>query len=533
MRSIWASLGLCLGLAALWPQTSEAACYGSGTSWTCQAGSTIAEVNTAIGSASDGTVMTFQAGNYTWNSGTINNFSNSAGITLTCETQNACNVTVGGSTFLELSYSGANTRLYRISGFSFQNGTCPICIHVHTMSSGGGGTLERFRLDHNTFTNFSASGVVLQIGATDRGGSVFGVADHNTLTAPLAHIFVHTLGPGSVQDSPPYSWGPSRRGSSNNFFIEDNTMTFGMADINLRHCMDVWRSGAVVYRFNISQNCRVATHGVVHGGVANWEVYRNQIERTAGSGSWTDCTRCIQSQGSGEMYIWDNAFIGASGIVNSAAITIMHYRSAPDADFHGPMGQCDGTRSVDGNISPISTYHGWPCMAQPGRMEVGGTPVWGKLAPLAIFRNYNASTNAKQDGVPSHPWNEPNYGPLHLLANRDYYNAVSASPQISPTSPFNGTTGIGHGTLANRPTNCTHTTAPGGDEGGGVMYWATDQGSWNVSGDGRGSGVLYRCSAANTWTVHYTPYTYPHPLQALGSARSTNPQDIPANLQVR
>jgi len=45
-----------------------------------------------------------------------------------------------------------------------------------------------------------------------------------------------------------------------------------------------------------------------------------------------------------------------------------------------------------------------------------------------------------------------------------------------------------------------------------VGYWATDQGSWNQSGSG-GQGVLYKCTATNTWTLYYTPYTYPHPLQ--------------------
>ncbi|HJT68698.1 MAG TPA: hypothetical protein VJ731_00785, partial [Terriglobales bacterium] len=42
------------------------------------------------------------------------------------------------------------------------------------------------------------------------------------------------------------------------------------------------------------------------------------------------------------------------------------------------------------------------------------------------------------------------------------------------------------------------------DQGrGGVGYFATDQGP---------QGTLYTCSALNTWTVHYVPYTYPHPL---------------------
>ena len=96
-----------------------------------------------------------------------------------------------------------------------------------------------------------------------------------------------------------------------------------------------------------------------------------------------------------------------------------------------------------------------------------------------------------------------------IINNRDFFAEVSQSAQTSPTSPFNGTVGTGFGTLANRPTTCTQH----------VGYWATDQGNWNQSGHG-GQGQLYVCSATNTWTLYYTPYTYPHPL--------TGTQDPPA-----
>jgi hypothetical protein len=92
-------------------------------------------------------------------------------------------------------------------------------------------------------------------------------------------------------------------------------------------------------------------------------------------------------------------------------------------------------------------------------------------------------------------------------ANRDYYGEVSQSAQSSSSSPFNGTSGTGYGTLAHRPSTCTT----------GVGYWATDQGNWNSSGANLGQtgsqqGELFLCTATNTWTLSYTPYTYPHPL---------------------
>ncbi|MFN0171047.1 MAG: hypothetical protein ACKV22_31905 [Bryobacteraceae bacterium] len=107
-----------------------------------------------------------------------------------------------------------------------------------------------------------------------------------------------------------------------------------------------------------------------------------------------------------------------------------------------------------------------------------------------------------------------------VIRNRDYYmEDANQAAQTNSTSPFNGTTtvGMGHGTLANRPTTCTT----------GVGYWVTDQGSWNQSGSG-GQGQLYKCTATDTWTLYYTPYTYPHLLAAQGT--TTTPPAPPTNL---
>jgi hypothetical protein len=103
-----------------------------------------------------------------------------------------------------------------------------------------------------------------------------------------------------------------------------------------------------------------------------------------------------------------------------------------------------------------------------------------------------------------------------IIANRDFYAEVSQSAQSLPTSPFNGTVGTGYGTLANRPTTCTPR----------VGYWATDQGSWNQSGSG-GQGQLYVCSATNTWTLYYTPFSYPHPV-TVGTGGPTPPTNLAA-----
>jgi hypothetical protein len=109
---------------------------------------------------------------------------------------------------------------------------------------------------------------------------------------------------------------------------------------------------------------------------------------------------------------------------------------------------------------------------------------------------------------------------IRVIANRDWYSDNSngtPKAQTSAKSPFNGTSGVGFGTLANRPTTCTPR----------VGYFATDQGSWNTSGNGFGQGELFVCTATNTWTLDYTPYTYPAPLT---QGASTESPATPTNL---
>jgi len=151
------------------------------------------------------------------------------------------------------------------------------------------------------------------------------------------------------------------------------------------------------------------------------------------------------------------------------------------------------------------------CIDQPGRgmgalltgssanlVSTGSPgPVAQVLDPIYVWNNSHSD--------PTYNSNPVSVGSANprLIANREWYaESLTQAAQTSPTSPFNGTSGMGHGTLANCPTTCTT----------GVGYWATDQGNWNQSGDGFGQGELFVCTAPNTWTLYYIPYVYPHPL---------------------
>lgn len=190
------------------------------------------------------------------------------------------------------------------------------------------------------------------------------------------------------------------------------------------------------------------------------------------------------------------------------------------------------TASSTNNVSVPDQTHGYNpsnadsyqilratvCMDQPARSggqllkggDCSGTVTEGTACPvLSATGNPGAVAESIDpwyegaDTLPGTATQTIGAATASIIANRDFYaESVNQAAQSNATTPFNGTSGSGHGTLANRPTTCTT----------GVGYFAMDQGSWNNFNSQKG--VLYICTSTNTWTLSYTPFTYPHPLIA-------------------
>lgn len=199
---------------------------------------------------------------------------------------------------------------------------------------------------------------------------------------------------------------------------------------------------------------------------------------------------------------------GISSVNSTTSITLQN-----GGQLGGPI--TGKTYTVGSAWDGNTNAYGYPALDQTGRgrgdlltgqhpnkvNSTTGTIAWPNqaLEPVYIWKNSGTPTVVTYSN-----------GSTNLVvANRDYYEQASGI-QTSPTSPFNGTVGVGWGTLANRPTTCTT----------GVAYFATDQGSWNTSTSNPygvqqngADGVLYKATATNTWTLYYEPYTYPHPLR--------------------
>lgn len=483
-RSPWK---MCLAFALLLgviPSGAQAACTGSGTSWSCTAGSSGADVNSALSSATDGATITLAAGSYSW--GSTLKFSVSKGATVMCATKGACTVSMKGPLWQWANF-GSSSKLYRISGFVF-NGVSPYFIWLYSTGSGAA-TLTQLRFDNNVVNVASSASDIVTFGeVTGLNTTIQGVIDHNTFRTTTGNTRWLVM---YSQSGSAGAWPMDRIGTANNLFVEDNTfddqcmVNAGNAALDTDGGPHTW-----VVRHNTFINSRIEHHGYYWSfpGPANSEVYNNNYTHNCGQ---IDGSYSIKHQGSGEWIVFSNTVTATGG--KGAAHILQNYRS-----FYDFADQCNGSNSEDSNRSPTATNQGYPCKRQPGRNAAA------QLRPQYYWNNRWGDGTAITVNISCpNQGTMPVYCPQHIQANRDYYQG-GVAPQTSPTSPFNGTGGTGFGTLANRPATCT----TGAEAGGGVAYWATD------------TSTLYRCSATNTWTAYYRPYVYPHPLVQDGSAPS-------------
>src|SRR5262245_50047821 len=195
-------LGLVVVALFWWTSGAEASCSGSGQNWSCTAGSSATEINSAISSASDGAVVTLQAGTYSAAGialGTRN------GVTIVCAAERACTMTAGQ--VFNVHTTNTYTNLMRISGFVFSNTNgAPATISLGY--GNGDPRIDNLRIDHNTFRQIS--GISIATGHTAAIRRINGVIDNNLFEGSTHEYPLMILGAGNND------WGPSLQGTSEN-----------------------------------------------------------------------------------------------------------------------------------------------------------------------------------------------------------------------------------------------------------------------------------------------------------------------------
>lgn len=172
--------------------------------------------------------------------------------------------------------------------------------------------------------------------------------------------------------------------------------------------------------------------------------------------------------------------------------------------YYNAYGLCLGGSSADGNTAG---QEGWPCGDQVGWVGIPTDSKGQQSFPILYWTNYFNATEQKGTGTVTERGGYTDCAralTTHIVEGREYH--VPTGIQTSSSSPFNGTSGIGYGTDANKPATCTVATY-------GSYYFSTDVGD---------HGTLYKCTTTNTWTSYYAPTACPHPHTGLtGSCAAT------------
>jgi hypothetical protein len=459
------------------PALLPAACSGASPVWTA-ASANLADVADCYTAASDGDTVHVPAGDAAWTSPlTVEKELTivGAGALAVGGANGGTNLTAAGNCF---ALSHAHN--IRVTGFNF--------IGCTVSGSGRPAEGKAWRVDHCTFraNSWTINNSHGDCQTPQRHPTT--LWDHNE----FFNYAIHTQGSncmraeGDFQDqlwaqAPPFGKGEGVVYVEDNVFRGDNTINW----------MDGNYAGRYVARFN-----------TIKTGGGYWEVHSVQGDNRAVQ-MWEQYHNTYEGRGE----FFGAGFIrGGSGFIfglrvppGFRAIKFNNIRSNEGCVAAGvcqTSGACDGTSAWDQNRSGDA---GYACRDQIGRSKdnqqwKAGSAYDQPITPVYMWDNIAGRSTfygpELHDGG-----NGRSHLSEHIVQDRDWY---------TQTRRFDGASGVGVGPISSRPSKCTT----------GVGYWATDEGEWNSRNAGA-DGQFYRCTATNTWTLHYIPFQYPHPLQGV------------------
>ena len=440
------------------------------------------DVQAAINSAAHSDVVIVPPGNCTW---TTTVTIASKGITLRGAGIDLTNITDQGSGGSALIVTGASeTNFVDISGFTWIRGT-PHANGIVTLD----GTMfsQAFRFHHNRFLMPSPTCDANPKAGCGRGifiTSIYGLFDHNTIDMTALHGSNQSI---SLRGSPASSDGgqtpwkqPLTLGSNNAVYVEDNTFNYTTSDTGVEDALDAYSGARFVVRYNQINNISMGHHGTDSGGMrspVSFEVYNNTFTNNSSTviRGWT------VRGGTGVFF--NNTYGGTVSAWYD--VLLVYYRACSDLVLS--WGRCDGTRwEVLSDVK--SSDNSRKCSATGG-FRYDATKE--QLGPAnGTYTNY--FDGGGTGGYPCR--DQPGRGPGQVLEPIFFWSntGTGISPQPSSLAGTNNCNGFGVNNYFQA----------------GRDY--IDNGNIPKSG--------------------FTPYTYPHPLQA--KQGDSTPPAAPINLTV-
>jgi hypothetical protein len=462
----------------------------SGTTYTTDG--SYSDVSSAISNASAGDTVTLPSGTFDSKQGWSS--------TLTIQKNIILQGTGGyptANTILQstanpvILLNNANASGIRITGIKF-NDDSGSTIRITA-------PVVNFRFDHCHFNQSSGGGICVDI---DTYGSltipIQGLVDNCRLD--YSRFYLAGYSSGSYLGFETWS-NNTNLGGATAIYVEDCVAYNYKDGPRPWHFMDGNMAAGYVSRYNKLYGYYFEAHGPEHEGgnrgIRKWEIYRNYMYSDYSEVTYRNQDSSFHLR-AGTGVLFQNEHIG----FNHNLFYFPYYRWNSS---RGPAGQCNGKSPYDNNDDAT----GWLCLDQPGAGRDTATRTEG-------------NPYVEQEKQPIYVWGNTTGGSANnavsVTHNRWEFNDWFQSDQDVFIEGY-GSVGMSSGPLAKRPATCTV----------GQGYWATDQGSWNkaTTGDWAGQqGVLYKCTSTDTWTLYYTPYTYPHPLRGQGGESPSPPSGL-------
>lgn len=410
---------------------------------------------------------------------------------------------------VQISNSSGNVKTFRLTAMKMLcDGTD--CINMGATSNG---IIDGFRIDHITMIPVGSVTHGIQNNAPASGGLYFGLIDHvkclsNQSTADQIsecaifdpwHNGPDQGGAGCITTNDcngDAAWAlhAPTLGSTSAVVWEDSEFAWDVTDAGNHSTQDTDLGPVnLTFRFNTVDCGSFQTHGARtnHRGDAVYEVYRN---------TWTGCNisgQRVNLLHDGVAHWFQNTIIDAPNWGEQLTITGYRMNTNGCVQAGSPLLACDGSRAWDGNLEAT----GWPCLDQIGRLgsnkKVSTSMANSTWEPYKAWSNgtdATCATGGTCDNASHWALNAVCQagGANYLLS--DYYkpynaphsNAADALGPANMWDYMDETTGgvTVYTNVGDLPGTCTANT----------VAWVKNTGSWNASGNGQGSGVLYKCS---------------------------------------